>query len=169
MGRSVPRRAPGEPLPAPLNQLARRLHGVIALSGDDRRFAEAGRLARLYPKLKILLSTHTDIAGALSKLGGGLDPSRVILEGESTNTYENAVFGATLVKPQPQDRWLLVTGALHMPRAMGCFQSAGFHVEPWPIDDDDVSERAVVASAKHEWVGLVVDRLLGRTAQLLPM
>ena len=58
--------------------------GVIALSGDDKRFAEAGRLARLYPRLKLLLSEQTDITGALTKLGGGIDPSRVILETNST-------------------------------------------------------------------------------------
>ena len=41
-------------------------------------FAEAGRLARLYPKLKVLLSEKTDVEGALAKLGGGIDPSRLI-------------------------------------------------------------------------------------------
>ena len=137
--------------------------GVIALSGDDKRFAEAGRLARLYPRLKILLSENTDIDGALTKLGGGIDPSRLILETKSTSTYENAIFCAALVKPQAQDRWLLVTGALHMPRAVASFQKAGFHVEPWPIHDDASSELSMVASAIHEWVGLVTYRVLGRT------
>jgi uncharacterized SAM-binding protein YcdF (DUF218 family) len=134
--------------------------GVIALSGNEMRFAEAGRLARQYPRLKILLSEHTDITGALTKLGGGLDPSRVILETKSTNTYENAIFCAALVKPKAQDRWLLVTGALHMPRAVASFQAAGFHVEPWPIYEGAVSERSMVAFAIHEWVGLVTYRLL---------
>ena len=73
--------------------------GLIALSGDDRRFAEAGRLARLYPRLKVLLSERTDLVGALAKLGGGIDPSRVILETKSTNTYENAIYCASLVRP----------------------------------------------------------------------
>ena len=45
--------------------------GVIAISGDDRRFAEAGRLARLYPDLRILISESTDIAGALFKAWRG--------------------------------------------------------------------------------------------------
>ena len=58
--------------------LLETLTGIIALSGDDRRFAEAGRLARLYPKLKVLLSEKTDVEGALAKLGGGIDPSRLI-------------------------------------------------------------------------------------------
>ena len=137
--------------------------GVIALSGDDKRFAEAGRLARLYPRLKILLSENTDIDGALIKLGGGIDPSRLILDAKSTNTYENAVFCAAMVKPQARDRWLLVTGALHMPRALASFRKAGLHVEPWPIHDDDASELSLAASAMHEWIGLIAYRVLGRT------
>lgn len=142
--------------------------GIIALSGDDKRFAEAGRVARLYPKLKVLLSEQTDLVGALAKLGGGIDPSRVILETKSTNTYENAIYCASLVRPTQQERWLLVTGALHMPRAVASFQKAGFRVEPWPVYGA-TSEASMVSSAIHEWIGLVAYRLLGRTGQLFPM
>ena len=142
--------------------------GLIALSGDDRRFAEAGRLARLYPRLKVLLSERTDLVGALAKLGGGIDPSRVILETKSTNTYENAIYCASLVRPTSQEHWLLVTGALHMPRAVASFEKAGFHVEPWPLYGTP-SEASMVSSAIHEWIGLIAYRLLGRTKQLFPM
>ena len=142
--------------------------GLIALSGDDRRFSEAGRLARLYPKLKVLLSEQTDLVGALAKLGGGIDSSRVILETKSTNTYENAIYCASLVHPTPWDRWLLVTGALHMSRAVASFEKAGFHVEPWPVYGA-TSEASMVAAAVHEWIDLIAYRLLGRTKQLFPM
>ncbi|MGB8710527.1 MAG: YdcF family protein [Methyloceanibacter sp.] len=120
-------------------------------------------LARLYPRFKILLSEDTDITEALTKLGGGISASRVVLETKSTSTYENAIFCAALVKPQAHDRWLLVTDALHMPRAIASFRKAGFHVEPWPIHDDAASELSMVASAIHEWVGLVTYRVLDRT------
>jgi uncharacterized SAM-binding protein YcdF (DUF218 family) len=143
--------------------------GVIAISGDDRRFAEAGRLARLYPNLRILISESTDIAGALLKLGGGIEPSRVILETKSRNTYENAIFGSSIVAPKPEDRWLLVTGALHMPRAVASFEKAGFHVEPWPLHDGAAAGVAMLSPALHEWLGLLAYRLLGRTSQLFPM
>jgi uncharacterized SAM-binding protein YcdF (DUF218 family) len=142
--------------------------GVIALSGDEMRFAEAGRVARLYPKLKVLLSEQTDVEGALAKRGGGIDPSRVILETKSTNTYENAIYCAAIVRPRPQERWLLVTGALHMPRAVASFQKAGFHIEPWPVYGA-TSQASMVSSAIHEWVGPIAYRLLGRTRQLFPM
>jgi uncharacterized SAM-binding protein YcdF (DUF218 family) len=110
----------------------------------------------------VLLSEQTDVEGALAKLGGGIDRSRVILETKSRNTYENATYCAALVQPTPQQRWLLVTGALHMPRAVASFHKAGFRIEPWPVYGG-TSEVSMVASAIHEWIGLIAYRLLGRT------
>ncbi|HZH57937.1 ElyC/SanA/YdcF family protein [Yanghanlia caeni] len=50
-------------------------------------------------------------------------PSEVIIqESESLTTYENAVYTARLLKELQLDRVLLVTSALHMPRAMGVFR-----------------------------------------------
>jgi uncharacterized SAM-binding protein YcdF (DUF218 family) len=141
--------------------------GIIALGGTNypSRFAEAGRLARLYPKLKVLISDPTDVAGALARLGGGIDPSRIIVETKSDNTYQNAIFCALLVHPKPRERWLLVTSALHMPRADASFRKAGFEVVAWPVYDE-VTPARMVSSALHEWLGLVAYRLLGRTGEL---
>jgi len=116
----------------------------------------------------VLLSERTDLVGALAKLGGDTDPSRVILETKSTNTHENAIYGASLLRPTPQERWLLVTGALHMPRALASFEKAGFRIEPWPVYGA-TSEASIVPSAMHEWIGLISYRVLGRTKQLFPM
>lgn len=143
--------------------------GIIALAGDPDRFAEAGRLARLYPSLKVVLSDNTTMSEALAQLGGGIDPSRLLLETRSANTYENAGLCAELVKPMPDQHWLLVTGALHMPRAIASFRMAGFNVEPWPVYDRTASELSMVTEAVHEWLGLVAYKLLGRTAHLFPM
>jgi uncharacterized SAM-binding protein YcdF (DUF218 family) len=51
------------------------------------------------------------------------------LEPRSRNTGENSVFTKELVKPTPGERWLLVTSAQYMPRAVGCFRKVGFPVE----------------------------------------
>jgi uncharacterized SAM-binding protein YcdF (DUF218 family) len=115
----------------------------------------------------VLLSEQTDAKGALAKLGGGIDLSRIILETKSKNTYENATFCASLVAPKSHERWLLVTSALHMPRAVASFKNAGFDVDPWQVYDA-LSEASMVSPAIHEWLGLLAYRLLGRTGQLLP-
>jgi uncharacterized SAM-binding protein YcdF (DUF218 family) len=62
----------------------------------------------------------------------GVDESRIVLEGRSLNTAQNAAFTRALVMPQPGQRWLLVTSASHMPRAVGAFRRAGFSVIPYP-------------------------------------
>ena len=48
----------------------------------------------------------------------------------SRNTVENAVFTKALVQPKPGERWLLVTSAQHMPRAIGCFRRSDFRSRP---------------------------------------
>ena len=84
--------------------------------------------------------------------------------------------------PQPGQRWLLVTSASHMPRAVGTFRRAGFPVIPYPVGyttsglpDDywgirlEASTNLVrVDVAVHEWLGLIAYWLTGRTDALLP-
>ena len=60
--------------------------------------------------------------------------TRVQLEERSRNTVENALFTKALIDPKPGERWLLVTSAMHMPRAVGVFRQAGFPVEAYPVD-----------------------------------
>jgi uncharacterized SAM-binding protein YcdF (DUF218 family) len=138
--------------------------GIIALEGDDNRIREAGRLARKWPHTKIAASYHAR-SRLLSLLGDGIAPDRVLIEDYSQNTYENAVFLTAAVKARPCERWLLVTSASHMPRAIGAFRKSGFLVEPWPIYSLDEN---VYRSAIHEWVGMVVYWLRGQTSALFP-
>lgn len=102
------------------------------------------------------------------------------LETRSRNTYENAEFTKALVKPKPGERWLLVTSAQHMPRAVGCFRRVGFPVEAYPVDwntfrrfhigfmDTLSTGLRFTDKTVHEWLGLIFYRLTGRTSALLP-
>ncbi|MCK1475073.1 YdcF family protein [Bradyrhizobium sp. 197] len=156
----------------------------------DRLFAPAG-LARRYPNARIVFTggtanlVETDSREAdysapiLESLGIAKD--RLILDRDSRNTWENAIFTRQLVSPKPGERWLLVTSAFHMPRAMGIFRKAGFDVEAYPVDwrmggrgallsftnvgGDGLARTEV---AVREWIGLVAYRLMGRTSELLP-
>lgn len=46
-----------------------------------------------------------------------------------TDHFRGRTALAVLLKPKPSERWLLVTEAFHMPRAIGRFRAAGFQVE----------------------------------------
>ena len=86
-----------------------------------------------------------------------------------------------LAAPKPGERWLLVTSAHHMPRAIACFRNAGFPVEAYPVDwrtsgagDLTGPFRALAPglartdAAAHEWLGLLGYWATGRILELLP-
>ncbi|PSM19809.1 MULTISPECIES: YdcF family protein [Nitratireductor] len=168
-----------------------RVRGGYELNRGGDRFVETAILARRLPEAKILISGGS---GALRLKGEGdadtaprllqalgVDPQRLILENQSRNTYENAQFSLRLADPQPGERWLLVTSAFHMPRAMGLFRQAGFAVIPWPVDyrtsgletpglaqDNPIDSLHNMVIAVREWIGLAAYRLAGWTDALLP-
>jgi hypothetical protein len=72
--------------------------------------------------------------------------------------------------------------AYRMPRAVGVFRKAGFPVEPYPADwrtpgvEDVLHPFATMSdglrqtdTAVHEWVGLAVYWLTGRSSELFPV
>ena len=166
---------------------ARRAH---ALNEPAERLTETA-LARRFPDAKIVLTSGAieivskPTVGAdamdlvLHDLGVGED--RVLLEREARDTWENAAKTKALVGSKPGERWLLVTSASHMPRAMGVFRKVGFPVEPWPVDyrtvgwSDALRLMELPAEglrrldlAVHEWIGLMAYRLTGRSDDVFP-
>jgi len=54
-------------------------------------------------------------------------------EEKSRNTWENAQYSQQMLKRENITKIILVTHALHMPRAIMCFEAAGFEVTPAPL------------------------------------
>jgi uncharacterized SAM-binding protein YcdF (DUF218 family) len=164
------------------------VHGMpITLGGADR-LIQAAALAHRYPNARILftggsanlVSTGAKEADQAAEVfvSLGIARERLILERQSRNTYENAVFSKAMAMPKQGERWLLVTSAYHMPRSVGLFRKAGFPVEPYPVDwrVSNIADFEIFAVqglrrtdiAVREWVGLVTYRLRGRIDQLFP-
>ena len=109
-----------------------------------------------------------------------LPSRRILFEDRARNTYENAVFSRSLAQPRPGERWLLVTSAAHMPRAVGCFEQLGWPVIAYPVDYRTTGRlergRGSTSSlrlreldeAGRAWVGLVVYWLTGRIGAPFP-
>ena len=64
----------------------------------------------------------------------GVPAQAMVLEEQSRNTRQNAANSAALLKARGIDRILLVTSALHMPRAVALFTAQGLQVVPAPTD-----------------------------------
>lgn len=102
----------------------------------------------------------------------GVPESLIWTEDRSTSTYQNALFGAEILKQHGIRRIALVVNAKSMPRAAACFRKQGITVEPAPSSftqlgthSDDLLPgwRAIRRNEEtlHEVLGLVWYRLRG--------
>jgi uncharacterized SAM-binding protein YcdF (DUF218 family) len=104
----------------------------------------------------------------------GVPPEKIVVEGRSRNTRENAEYSAEVVKAHGWSRLLLVTSAAHMPRALGCFRAVGLTPDALPVDFQAPPHHAYVAGwlprahaldrsteTLRELAGRVIYRLLG--------
>jgi uncharacterized SAM-binding protein YcdF (DUF218 family) len=163
----------------------------VALNESAERLTVAAELALRYPEARVLFSggsgalifgegSEAEFAARVFE-SFGVSRRRVLLEDRSRNTLENAILSKDLARPQPGQRWLLVTSAYHMPRAIGIFRKAGFDVEPYPVDwrtggpADAFLPFGTVGdglrrtdTAVREWAGLLVYWLMGMSSSLFP-
>ena len=165
--------------------------GEVALNEAAERMTAIAELMRRYPQAHLVFSggsgrliydgvTEAELAVRLFE-SFGIEKSRIILESKSRDTDENARFTKELAQPRPDERWLIVTSAHHMPRAIGAFRAVGFPVEAFPVDYrtrgaidllrpfsplSDGLRRTDTAA--REWVGLIVYWLTGRSDELFP-
>jgi uncharacterized SAM-binding protein YcdF (DUF218 family) len=195
----------------PLVALPPRVDGIIVLGGvvDEsvigrrgvpRSLAAAGsprldaflELARRYPMAKHVFTggsieliddrdTEADVVRRIfARIG--LDTTHITFEDRSRNTFENAVYSFEMLKPQPEELWIIITSARHMPRAVGTFRKAGWtNLLAFPIDYL-TSENGpsfspvfslganldVLGEAVREYIGLFVYWYFGRTSELFP-
>lgn len=188
-------------------QLPDKVDGIIVLSGaeaaelshlwDQVELGGAAErdlmfltLARQYPQAKLvftggtgsLLKQEYKAADIAEKLFDdlGFDTKRIIFERESRNTYENVIYSKKIIKPEKNNKWILITTSWHMPRSVGIFCKADWPVTPYPVDhqtkkgnifriDFDLSKNLVtLKTAIKEWLGLFAYYLSGKTTAFLP-
>jgi uncharacterized SAM-binding protein YcdF (DUF218 family) len=104
--------------------------------------------------------------------------SSVIIESNSKNTYENAVFSKKIIDSLKLKSVLLVTSAYHMQRSMQVFKKAGYgNITPYVTNRISGPRRfewdhCLIPNAEalytlnyliHEWIGSVVYKVKGYT------
>lgn len=163
--------------------------GQLEMNGAAERDIYMAMLAREYPQARLVFTggnnrvsgeglAEADIAQEFYQRLG-VQPGRMVFESKSRNTYENGLFSQRLVQPQASEEWWLITSAYHMPRARGVFCKLGWNVVPYPVDHFYWGGRLTphwafayhlsdLEHALHEWVGLLVYRVTGKTMSLFP-
>ncbi len=162
--------------------------GTYELTEASDRLVETVRLAHVYPKALVVVSgAYVDDYGAkysestvLHQLlvDMGIEPERIRMDDVSRNTRENAIESKRIltdvIATADHGPILLVTSAMHMPRAAACFAKQGVQIVPWPVDYrmkglglrglfpgiDDMSQSN---DALHEYFGWLAYRLSGYT------
>lgn len=111
-----------------------------------------------------------------------MDLERIEFETKSRNTYENAQLTYEMVKPDQDEKWLLITSAFHMPRAMGAFRKIGWpNLIAYPVDYGTYAKNdwsvlqfdltlglSFLNAASHEALGMLIYFLTGKTDALFP-
>ena len=123
--------------------IAPRQSVEVNAAGD--RVLYGAVLARQFPEAKIIVSggdidfldlasssPAEDMVSLLALMG--IPDEDILVQGESQNTYEDALYTCEMLKENGLQNTLLVTSATHMPRSMAVFLKQGCAVFPAPTD-----------------------------------
>ncbi len=166
-------------------------HGQTVVMEAASRLTEGIRLAKRHPEAKVLFTGGSGVASRTASsearyvvpllVDMGIPADRIVIEDQSLDTYQNAVFSKEIAKPQIGQTWVLVTSARHMPRSVGVFRKVGWPVIAYPVDYQTTSQSfavrlsslrlprlAIYSQPAHEWQGLLFYWLTGRTDSLFP-
>ncbi len=106
----------------------------------------------------------------------GIPARDLILESESKNTRENAINSSKiLLEKYPNGKHILITSALHMPRAKRCFKKTEISFIPFSVDQQapprslvidhllfpDVESLRKWQALIKEWVGFIAYKTMG--------
>lgn len=154
---------------------------AVTVNGAAERMIEGVGLMARYPDADVYFTgglglpgmTEADVARAFFAMMGA-DMNRIRFEMGARNTHENAVLLYDLVKPEPDQIWLLVTSASHMTRSVASFRKAGWQITAFPVDyqTPQAADWRIgfslsghlrgLDTALREYVGLIAYWALGR-------
>jgi len=117
----------------------------IEVNAAGDRVIYGAMLARQFPDAKVIVSggdiefldtasstPAQDMAGLLEFMG--VAKERILIQGNSQNTFEDAQLTCKMISENGFLDTLLITSATHMPRSMAVFTAAGCQVAAAPTD-----------------------------------
>ena len=161
----------------------------INLNGSVERLVESITLIKKYTEAKIIFSggsgsikkpkmDHARIAKQFF-MQIGLDTDKMIFENKSRNTYENVLYSKNIAKPKKNEKWIVITSAFHMNRAIFIGEKNDWTLIPYAVDFTQpkkfkfkpnlslLNNLNQMQRGSHEWIGLMAYYLMGRTSRIL--
>ena len=160
----------------------------VSVNGSAERLIESVKIIREFKNSKIIFSGGSGVLGRPDLGHGdaakffyqsmGLDTKRIIFENSSRNTYENILFTKNIVNPNKKEKWLLITSAYHMKRAILIAKKHDWNFIPYAVDFKTTKKIKFKLSfnflsnlnsfqrASHEWLGLISYYFMGRTERI---
>jgi len=160
----------------------------ISLNGSVERLTESIQLMKKYPKAKVFFAggsgyieypdlNHSDVA---KKFYESLDVNtkNIFFDKTSRNTYENIVFAKKKFNPNKDEKWVLVTSAFHLKRAINVGEQLGWEFIPyatdyklpkkfrWKLSFNFFGNLSSFQRSSHEWVGIISYYLMGRSSKI---
>lgn len=132
----------------------------------------AAYISKSYEKESIFLKDYL--------LQIGVPDSVILIESESRNTFENAVFTKKILQERghfsEKEKYVLFTSGYHMRRALACFHKQGFNIVPYSVDGSAGKQNfqfdemliPTISSFQnwdilfHEWFGYLMYKLTGK-------
>lgn len=129
-----------------------------------------------------LIGSHSTEVRIARKLFSemGIKEDRIIYEDKARNTYENGKYTHQMINPVQGERWVVVSSAFHLPRAVGVFCALDWSVIPYPADFQTRPDGLLTPSldlgyhlvqlneALREWAGLTAYYFTAKTSQWFP-
>ena len=161
-------------------------YNQVILNESAERITQTVFLLNKYPEVKIIFSggsgsinysnlNHSDVAKKFFE-NMNVDSINIYYETKSRNTFENILFSKEIANPRIDERWLLVSSAFHMHRALSIAKHLDWNFIPYPTDFRQSKKFRWKISfnilrnlndfekSSHEWIGLISYYLLGRSA-----
>jgi uncharacterized SAM-binding protein YcdF (DUF218 family) len=116
----------------------------MSLNQGGERMMVVASLAERYPNARLVFTgLYREVVpnefasapinnGFLS--GRNFNNRSITFIGEARSTFEEALLSIRTLQPKVGERWMLVTSAYHMPRAMATFEAQGWLMTPYPVD-----------------------------------
>ena len=160
----------------------------VSVNDSAERLIESVKIIKEFKNSKIIFSGGSGVVGR-PELGHAeaakffykkmeINTDRIIFENKSRNTYENILFSNEIVNPRKNEKWLLITSASHMKRALLIGLKQDWKLIPYAVDFkirkkyefkpsfNLLSNLNSFQQASHEWLGLISYYFMKRTDRI---